>query len=59
MERVVEEELEEAELDLLTEEEEEEVVLVEDPDEPVRRACAERSAGSMIRAATIAEARAV
>ena len=58
----VEEELGDAdELDLLTEEEEDDevVVLVEDPDEPVRRVCAERSAGSMIRAAAIADARAV
>ena len=58
----VEEELGDAdELDLLTEEEEDDevVVLVEDPDEPVRRVCAERSAGSMIRAAAIAYARAV
>lgn len=58
----VEEELGDVdELDLLTEEEEDDevVVLVEDPDEPVRRVCAERSAGSMIRAAAIADARAV
>jgi len=46
---------------VLLEEDDEEtelVVLVADPDEPVRRVCAERSAGSMIKAATIAEARA-